>query len=368
MSLHALPGRPPAANSLLVRCVNWIGDAVMTIPALRELRRHLPAAKITLMARPWVIGLLEEQDFFDDAVACASEGSALDRWQQDRRRLERGRYDAALLLPNAIGPALLAAAAGIPERWGYATDARQLLLTRSVPKGRALRGRHQCFHYLHLIRSLGLSPTSYLEDGPFRPEARLTRSATQSARAEETAARFGIFGTPRRPRVGIHAGASYGAAKRWFPERFGQVADGLFSRREAEIVFIGSAGERPLAEAIAGLAKYPVRILAGETSLTELLDLMSRMDLFLANDSGPMHLAAALDVPVLAIFGSTDPVATAPLCSRSILVRKETACSPCLLRECPLDLLCFDRISANEVLSQAETMLAETWKKRQTTV
>jgi len=362
MPKASLPTADPPVRSLLVRCVNWIGDAVMTIPALRELRRHQPDLQITLMARPWVLGLFAGQDFMDHKLEASSSGNRWERWRIDKSNLEKGGYDAALILPNAIGPALLAYAAGIPNRWGYARDARRWLLTQAVPKGAILQGKHQCRHYLHLIHGVHLSRVDYLENGCFQPDCRLARTAEQGNRARQTAARLGIGRDPHRPLVGIHAGASYGGAKRWFPERFTLTADTLFSRFDAEVVLIGSEGERALAEDIARAAKHSPKVLAGKTSLADLLDCMSLMDLFLANDSGPMHLAATLDIPLIALFGSTDPVATAPLSPHAVVIRKETPCSPCLLRECPLDLRCFDRISVNEVLFHAEKLLKTTHK------
>ncbi len=356
---EARPGDRPPIRSLLVRCVNWIGDAVMTIPALRELRRQNPEMRITLMGRPWVLGLFEGQDFLDHRLELTSRGNDRQRRQTDCQNMRAGGFDAVLFFPNSIGPVWMARQAGIPLRMGYATDARSFWLTHAVPKGRYLRGRHHCYHYLHLLHATGLSPVPYLQETDFQPDVRLQWTSERRRQAQETARLFELSLSPEHPMIGIHAGASYGSAKRWFSERFAQTAEALGNRFQAEIILIGSEGERGLAEEIARSSSYPLRVLAGKTSLAQLLELMSLCRLFLANDSGPMHLASALDVPLLALFGSTDPSATAPLGSNSTVIKKETACSPCLLRECPQDLRCFDRISVDEVLSCSEKILGK---------
>ena len=346
---------PNAGIRLLVRGTNWIGDSIMTLPALHELRRHQPEARIALMVRRWVRALFEGLECIDELVECDQAGSQFTRLLDNTRELRKGRYDAALLLPNAIAPALQAACAGIPRRMGYATDARNWLLTRSTRRSPRLRGRHQCYHYLALLHQLGLSPVDYLADPEFIPNASMPLNESERREAEITCRRFQL--DLSRPLISLSGGAHYGSAKRWFPERFAEVADALVESHQVQVALIGSGGEADLATKIAGFMRHPPILLAGKTDLRELKHLLGQSNLLITNDSGPMHLAAALGTPSVAVFGSTDAIATAPLGRNARVIRKEVACSPCLLRECPVDLRCFASVCSEEVIAAAREQL-----------
>jgi heptosyltransferase-2 len=321
---------------LLVRAPNWIGDLVLSLPALRDLRRDFPAARLTVLARPWVAGLYEAVPDVDAVEQ--SRGEAADAG------LLRGRFDAALLLPNSFGTALAAWRAGIPERWGYSTDGRGLLLTRRCRVPASVRGRSQVYYYRAMLEGLGLAT-----EGP--PDASLDCPAAWAAEAD---ALLGDEG----PWIGVNPGAFYGTAKRWLPERFGAVAELVARRVGAKIAILGGPAERPLGEAIAAQLRAPVRLLSGETTLPGLVGVLKRLRLLLTNDSGPMHLAAALGTPLVAVFGSTDWNETAPVGRNAVLVREELDCSPCLLRECPIDHRCMTRIGVERVAEAALSLVA----------
>jgi heptosyltransferase-2 len=160
------------------------------------------------------------------------------------------------------------------------------------------------------------------------------------------------------PWIGVNPGAFYGTAKRWPPERFAAAADLVARRAGAKVAIVGGPAERPLGEAIAARLRAPARLLSGETTLGGLVGVLRRLRLLLTNDSGPMHLAAALGTPLVAVFGPTDWTETAPLGGRSVLVREEVECSPCLLRECPIDHRCMTRVGVDRVVEAALPLLA----------
>jgi heptosyltransferase-2 len=323
-------------SRLLVRAPNWIGDVVLSLPALRDLRRAFPASRLELLARPWVAGLYAAVPEIDGVVE--SRGTLADA------AALRGRYDLGLLLPNSLASAFTLWRAGIPERWGYATDARGALLTRSCRVRASLGGRSQVYYYRAMLEGLGLAVS-----GP--PDASL---ACPEAWAERGRA---LLGSPG-PWIGINPGAAYGTAKRWPPERFAAAAALVARRSGAQVAIVGSAAERPLAQSIAAQLGGAARVLCGETTLADLVGVLRELRLLLTNDSGPMHLAAALGTPLVAVFGSTDWTETAPVSERARVVREETECAPCKLRECPIDHRCMTRVVVDRVAATALELLA----------
>jgi heptosyltransferase-2 len=324
---------------LMVRVTNWVGDAVMSLPAVGALRRQRPQDEIVLVARPWVADLYRSLGIGDGVMIHdpkKGRGTLA-------AELRAARFDAALLLPNSFDAAWMAWRAGIPQRWGYARDARSPLLTRAVPVPRAGEiPEHQAYYYLELLRRLDILTTlPAVEDFrfPMHPAAR------QSAR-DRLAARGALI---TGPIVGLNPGAAFGTAKRWMPDRYIALGRRLRDERGAAIVLFGSAAERDLAAMIASRMGERTISTAGETTLGGFLELAAGCDLFVTNDTGTMHVAGAAGVPVLAVFGSTDERATAPLGPRVRLLKRPVSCSPCLLRSCPVDHRCMRVISVDEV-------------------
>jgi heptosyltransferase II len=321
---------------LLVRAPNWVGDVVLSLPALRDLRRAFPAARLSVLARPWVADLYGAVPEVDEVVPSHGLHADIGR--------VRGAFDAAVLLPNSFGAALVAWGARIPERWGFATDGRRPLLTRAPRVPVATRGRSQVYYYRAMLDGLGF-------DTATPPDASLRCPEEWCERGR---ALLGSEG----PWLGLNPGAFFGTAKRWLPERYGAVGDLVSQRAGAKVVLVGGEAERPLADEVAaGMASKP-RVLTGETTLSELLGVLSCLDGFVTNDSGPMHLAAALGVRQVAVFGSTDWRETAPFTERATLVREPVECAPCMLRECPIDHRCMTRIGVDRVIAEAQGMLA----------
>ena len=337
-------------RSLLVRATNWLGDAVMTTPALAGVREGFPDARIVLLAKPLVAELFRHQPDIDEVIVYERPGrheGACGRLRLGAE-LRRRRFDGALLLQNAFDAALLAFLAGIPERAGYPTDARRLLLSLPVPMPRDIFERHEVEYYLCLLDGLGIP----------RPVPAVLKLAVTGEEKEAMAARLASHGiAPGTPLVAINPGATYGSAKRWFPDRFAAVADALSEEWGARIVVLGSAAEAPLAGEIEAAARREVVNLAGKTAVREIMALLSLSCFLVTNDSGPMHIGAALGVPLVAIFGPTDWRRTSPWSSLARVVRVEVDCSPCRRRTCDRGHECMLGVTPDMVIAAAKELL-----------
>lgn len=326
----------------------------MSLAALREVRRLFPDHHLAVLAKPWVAGLFESQDLVDEVLYLSDRG----RWARlIESRPAMKRFKRAILFQNAFEAALQAFCAGIPNRIGYATDGRSLLLTQTAtPRIKSLH-RHQVYYYLDLLYQTGLSPINYLENREFVPDIHLSPSGEAENRSAELLEELGV--DPNGPLIGLNPGAYYGSAKRWFTDRYASLAQKLIDAFAVQVLIFGSAGEARFGQEISDQMKDQPYLAAGRTDLSMLLWLLSRCQLLITNDSGPMHLAAALNVPQVALFGSTDEVATGPFSRRAHVIHKHVECSPCLLRECPIDLRCFTRIEVDEVFDLCRKILEE---------
>jgi len=338
---------------ILVRSTNWVGDAVMSIPALRALRARHPSGEIALLARPGVAELFQGQGLADRLIAFEHNGRHRGALGVERlaAELRVQRFDCAILLQNAFEAAWIARRAGIPQRFGYAGDARAWLLTRAVSVPRAGEiPPHECYYYLELLRRCG-----WLERLPEVSEILLKVEPDALARAEEKLA--GIGTRMGKLRVAVSPGAAYGSAKSWPPERFAAMADRLIAECDADVLLFGAVADRAIAARIAAAMKGAPVNLTGETGMAELPALFAACDVFAGNDSGAMHVAAGVGLPVVAVFGSTDPAGTAPVTERKTLVQQHVSCSPCFLRHCPVDHRCMERIEVDTVFSAVRKWL-----------
>jgi heptosyltransferase-2 len=334
-------------NRILVRATNWLGDAVMSLPALRAVRQRFPQAEIAILAKPWVADLYQREPVCDRMIPYTAR-TLSEKWEAGRA-LSRENFDCAILLQNAFEAAAVAYLAGIPERIGYARDGRSPLLTRAIPVPR--KGeipRHERFYYLELLHRAGI-----LDSLPENDCIRLD-GAPQSRAAG--VARFHDLGMGETI-VGISPGAAYGTAKRWLPERFAEAAATVARELGAAVAIFGSKDERAWCASIAAEISVAVHNFAGETTLAEYIDLAAACRVYLTNDSGGMHVASALGVPTVAIFGATDDIATGPTGPLARVVREPVDCSPCLKRECPIDHRCMTRVSADRVAKVALDLL-----------
>ena len=339
---------------ILVRSTNWIGDAVMTIPAVRAIRECFPCAEIFILAKPWVIPIFENSPYTDRLLIYDSAGkhNRIAGKLRLARELKEYRFDAAILLQNAFEAALITFLAGIPVRIGYDRDARTLLLTHAVHCSPRIKQLHQTEYYLGILKGAGLKKPG---NADFDRSLYLRVSDKQKQRADEILAQYGISGNDRI--LGINPGATFGSAKRWFPDRYAYLCQRLKPFAEKILVF-GSPGEEALGKNICETAGSHCVNLCGKTTLGEAIALIGRCQLFVTNDSGLMHIAAALNIPQIAIFGSTDHVTTAPAGSMSHILRVPTPCSPCLKPECPeKHHLCMKAVTVDMVCSLAEQLI-----------
>jgi heptosyltransferase II len=325
---------------ILIRATNWVGDAIMAIPALRAVRAKFPDAHMAILARPYVADIYHDQEIADELIAYDWKGIHAGFGGRERlvAELRAKEFDVALLLQNAFDAAWLAWRAKIPRRIGYARDGRSVLLTQAIPVPK--HGEipaHETFYYLELIRRAGW--LAELVDEKF---VQLAVSAEQLATAEQKLVAAGS--REKIVRIAVGAGASYGSAKCWPPARFAATLNHLQTHTDADVILFGTPAEAAVSDAIATkLSKPPVN-LTGRTNIAELPALLSRCQIFLGNDSGAMHVAAAVGLAVVAVFGPTDPLGTAPVTPRCTIVQEKPYCSPCFLRRCPTDHRCMTAV------------------------
>lgn len=326
---------------ILVRATNWIGDAIMSLPALRALHSRFPDAEITVLARPWVAALYDGECSIHRVVPL--EGG---RWRTPRQ-LRRERFDLAVLFPNSLESAAQVFLTGARRRVGYARDGRSLLLTTAVriPKPGEIPA-HERYYWLEMLRRAGM-----IETLPEVTEILFDGIDEARERGQQLFRERGID----RPVVGVSPGAAFGTAKRWLPERFAESAALLGQRLGGSVAVFGSHAERELCEQIAVVSGG--ENLAGETSLRQFIDMTAACLLFLTNDSGAMHIAAALAVPSVTVFGPTDETGTSPSGRHARIVREPVDCAPCKLRECPIDHRCMTRVSVERVVAEAERLI-----------
>ncbi|HEX9156017.1 MAG TPA: lipopolysaccharide heptosyltransferase II [Nitrospira sp.] len=343
--------RKQAAKQIVVRGPNWLGDAVMCEPALRGLRRIAPEARISLMVKPAVAELFKVHPAIDQLLVYDDKGRHAGwsgKWTL-ARELRRARFDLAVLFQNAFEAALLAFAAGVPRRYGYATDGRSVFLTEPVAVPDRNAPVHQVEYYWNLLKPMGLT------GDPSVPELCLARDETQAMAVRLEQAGVGENDTV----IGLNPGSTYGGAKRWLPERFAEVTNRLCQTlaqsqgKRVSAMILGAKGEEQLGREIARRLSLPSVVLSGATTIRELMAAIKRCAVLLTNDTGPMHIASALRVPVVAIFGPTDWRTTSPYGTEQAIVRQPVECAPCLLRECPIDHRCMTRVSSDQVYEAA---------------
>ncbi len=340
---------------IMIRATNWVGDAIMALPALRAVRLRHPDAQISIVARPYVADIYRDQQVSDELIPYDPSGEHRGWTGREKliHKLLSRKFDVALLLQNAFDAAWLVWRAQIPQRIGYARDARSLLLTKPIPVPKPGEiPPHEKFYYLELLRRAG-----WLDQLPDEPHITLRIPETARQRATQTLLEAGA--RPHATRIAVGAGASYGSAKCWPPDRFAKSLNALLSRADADVILFGTPGELPVSAAIASeLQRAPIN-LTGKTSIADLPALLSQCHLFLGNDSGAMHVAAAVGLPVVAVFGPTDPHGTAPVTPRLTIVQQKPYCSPCFLRRCPTDHRCMTAVTPLMVEFALQSRLAE---------
>jgi lipopolysaccharide heptosyltransferase II len=328
-----LPGR------ILIRSSNWLGDAVMTVPAVRAIKLTSPGSHVTVLTRSKLADFWKMVPEVDEVISCKQNEGVF----AVAKKIRTG-FDLAIIFPNSIRSALEVYLAKIPRRTGTQGKHRRWLLT-SIFSSRAKQGppRHQMYHYLDLVEFAG---------------AKIDENMRRIDRALHTTPRPApVENTIPRVKIGVCPGAEYGPAKRWLPERFAEVINAVSKRRECEWMLFGTVRDARVGGEITGRIDGNFSNLIGKTTLAELITALSECRLLLTNDTGTMHLAAFLGVPTVSIFGSTEPALTGPLGSGNRVLRHHVECSPCFLRDCPLDFRCMKAIGSDEVVEAVLRML-----------
>lgn len=344
-----LPLDKSKIRRILVRATNWVGDAVMTLPALEAVRENFPHSTITVLARPWVVPMVVSHPAVDAALPFnKNRGYPWDLVETLRmgRRIRQGDFDLAILFQNAFEAAFLSFIGGVKYRVGYNTQGRGLLLSHSVIKDEEITKEHQVEYYLAILRAMGWEARSrepVLHVGHKALDSAANLLSSNGIREESFL-------------LGLSPGAIYGPAKRWPEERFASIGDRAVKEWGAKVLVFGSKGEQDVCKGVVQSMKGNALDLSGRTSLDEALALIKLCHFFVTNDSGLMHAAAALDVPLVAVFGSTDAVATGPRGKNAKVVQHDTDCAPCLKKECPDDFRCMLDIEADEVWEAMEKL------------
>ncbi len=340
-TLNHLKNKSP--RRILVRAVNWIGDAVMATPAMGRIRAAFPDAEIVVVANPLVAELFVHHPCCDRVIIFDKKGqhAGIRGFLGFCKLLRRERFDLAILLQNAIEAAIMAVLALVPYRAGYQTDGRRLLLNMGVPARDSKHGLHHVDYYLFMLDDLGLAGE--------KPSPQLSLQPDE----QQWAADLLTGGSW----LAINPGAAYGAAKRWIPERFAAVGDTLAQEYGMKVVLTGGPAEAEIGADIVTSMKHQALNLIGQTSVRQMMAVLERCTLMVTNDSGPMHVGAALGVPIVAVFGPTDHTTTSPRTDKCRIVRHEVECSPCMLRQCPIDHRCMEGVTADRVVVAARELL-----------
>jgi len=343
---------PDEVKRILIRSTNWVGDTVMMLPSLLAVRETFPRAEITVLANPWVLPLLENHPAVDRTIVI-DKGRGVIRAAKEVlliiSRLRNVRFDLAVLFQNAFEAALLSYLGGIRYRVGYNSDGRGLFLTHTVIRDKAIHSVHQVDYFLGLIDAMGWQVTDTNPVVYLNAEDRKAVSMMLSSE--------GICDNEML--VGLNPGAAYGPAKRWPAERFAVIGDWVSKRWGAKVVLFGSPAEAAVAEEVEMRMNAEPLNVCGKTTLGQAMALIKRCDFFLTNDSGLMHIAAALNRPLVAVFGPTDHVQTRPVSRNARMVRHDLECSPCLKQVCPLDQRCMLSIEPHEVWREMEDLKKE---------
>ncbi|MCD9188857.1 MAG: lipopolysaccharide heptosyltransferase II [Pyrinomonadaceae bacterium] len=338
---------------ILVRGTNWIGDAVMTIPALRELRRIFPSAEISLHTRKWAKGIFQDASFINEIIAFDKSGSKIKDSLVQSKQIKKRNFDLSILFTNSFESALVYKLANIPRRFGYAKEGRSFLLTDSVAMPDWKNQRHEVFYYLNLVAEIENSyfqRKTILENAP---NVNLEISEERKAEARTILEKNGVDLSKKIVALGV--GSTNSRAKRWQTESYAKLNDLLQNESDCNVILVGAFDEIEVSDKVLNKSEKKPIILTGKTDLSEAVAVLSEIDLLISNDMGLAHVAPAVGTKTLVIFGPTNEKTTQPLGSE--IIRKNVDCAPCMLRDCPIDHRCMTQISPSEVFEKARKML-----------
>lgn len=330
----------------------------MAVPALRHLRDAFPDSKITLHTRSWAEGIFRDADFIDEVLTFDKTGSRIGDVRTQARVLRERKFDLAVLLPNSFESALTAKLARIPRRYGYAKEGRGFLLTKAVKIPDWKNERHEVFYYLDLIeaveKDLGAGPGT-------RDESRTIDLAVSDTRRKQARGLFIKHNLdPAKRTIALGVGSTNSRAKRWPAASYAELNDKLQDEMGVNVILVGGADETGVSREVYDLSARKPFIFTGQTDLAEAVAVLAEADMLISNDMGLAHIAPAVGTKTVVIFGPTNPETTRPFSANAeIMRRSDVECSPCMLRDCPIDHRCMTRITPADVLGRARMFLEE---------
>ncbi|MEP6923830.1 MAG: lipopolysaccharide heptosyltransferase II [Pyrinomonadaceae bacterium] len=337
---------------VVVRGTNWVGDAVMSVPALRELRRVLPNAHITLCTRGWAEGIFADADFIDQILTYDKKGNSINSVFKQAKKWRGYKFDLAILLNNAFESALLAQIGGAQQRIGYRIDGRGFLLTDALSIPAWKDKRHEVFYYLNIIAQLEIKLFGETRVWERDPDILINVSESRKNAARKFLAESGVDLT--RKIIALCPGSTNSRAKRWQTESYSKLADLLQENLNASVVLIGSPDELEVSNDVCEKSTTKPILLTGKTSLSEAVAALSVVNLLVTNDTGPAHIAPAVGTKTIVIFGPTTPETTRPFSDLAEIIVKPPGCAPCMLRDCPIDHRCMTAIKPFEIFKMIE--------------
>jgi len=340
---------------IIVRGTNWIGDAVMSIPALRELRRIFPDSHISLHTRSWAEGLFRDADFIDDLVTFEKNRWKIKDVYDNAQFLRDDGYELAVLFPNSFESAVTTFFSRIPRRIGYNKDVRGLLLTDPIAVPEWKNRKHEVFYYLNLVEEVERRILGRDTVAQTIPNIALNISEERKEEARKKLSDLGVDLTKKTIALGV--GSTNSRAKRWPAELYAKLNDKLQIELGVNVILVGSEDEKGVSESVIKLSNKKPKDVTGKTDLAEAVAMLSVIDLLIANDMGLAHIAPAVGTQTIAIFGPTNAETTRPYSLNAEVIRKDVECSPCMLRDCPIDHRCMTRISVDEVFEAVKHRL-----------
>ena len=328
-----------------------MGDTILTYPTVQKLKSLFPHSHLAILVPSHLIDLWKTFPYADEIIPFQKKRGFGSIWEDLNlsQSLKERNFDLAIIFPRSFRSAFQAYLARIPIRIGYQDEGRSLFLTHGIRRTEEIRRSHRVHYFQKLTDSLGQA------EGSSSPRIFLREEDRKWA--EQKLRDLGI--QDGRPLIGMNPGATYGLAKCWYPERFGELGKRLFEKWKATLLLFGKEEERPIAKEILQHLKEGGIDLIGKTNLLQLAALLERCQLIVTNDTGTMHVATAVGTPVVALFGSTDPSTTGPWGDGHIVIRKDVPCSPCLKRICPTDHRCMELITVDEVEEIIDKKLRE---------
>lgn len=342
---------------IVIRGTNWIGDAVMSVPAMRRVRRLFPDAHIALHTRSWAKDIFADSALFDEIIGIDQNSSKVSGTFRQAEELRPHRFDLGVLFPNSFASAFVARLGGIKRRFGYATEGRSFLLNNAIPVPEWKGKRHEHFYYLNLVTELESRVLGTETAASMEPSVDIPVSAQRRTDARQLLEKLGI--DRRKRTVALAAGSTNSLAKRWQAESFAALNDRIQRDIGSNVVLLGAADEANVSDRVASLSANPPFDLTGKTTLAQAAAILAEIDLLVSNDMGLAHLAPAVGTKTIVIFGPTNHATTRPFSPLAEIVRAGVECSPCMLRDCPIDHRCMTRVTVPQVFEKVKGALGD---------